>query len=440
MNDSTTTTTATTEFPARGRRNPDLAEPSVSVARNTPSPGLLDSEASIDMPALRSYRLARVREQLARHDCAACVLFDPINIRYATGARNMAVWTLHNAARYCFVAADGPVVLFDFHNCQHLSRGLGTVDEVRPTSTWFYMAAGPQLEARAERWAGEIADLVRAHGGGNSRLAIDHCNPEGVVALARLGIEVRNGEAPMELARVIKSPEEIACMNVSMAVCEAGMARMRDALEAGMSENRLWSILNQTNTEMGGEWIETRLLSSGGRTNPWFQECGERIIRPGELVSYDTDLIGPFGYCADVSRSHFCGPGRPSDAQRELYQLAWEQVHYNMALLEAGVGFRELAEKAWKIPERFVDNRYSSIVHGVGLCDEYPKSPHLMDFERAGYEGEFETGMTVCVESYIGEAGGDEGVKLEQQVLITPTGVELLSTFPFEDELLRREV
>jgi Xaa-Pro aminopeptidase len=416
------------------------------MARDTEPPpkppvaALIDTEPHIDMVALRAYRLERVREQLRHRDYAGAVLYDPINIRYATGSRNMAVWTLHNAVRYCFIATEGPVVVFDFHDCEHLSAGLETVDEVRPAVAWYYFGAGPRLAERAKTWASEIADLVKAHGGGNRRLALDHCDPEGAAALADLGIEIRNGQEVLETARALKSPEELACMEASIAVCETAMARMREALEPGMTENELWAILNHVNAAMGGEWIETRLLASGARTNPWFQESSDRIIRPGEMVSFDTDMIGPYGYCADISRSYFCGPGRPSDEQRRLYGLAWEQIHFNLDLLKAGLSFRELAERAWKMPESCRPNRYSVVIHGVGLCDEYPACVYLDDFETSGYDGLLEAGMTVCVESFIGEAGGREGVKLEQQVLITETGVELLSAFPFEDELLGREV
>jgi Xaa-Pro aminopeptidase len=416
------------------------------MARDTEPPpkppvaALIDTEPHIDMVALRAYRLERVREQLRHRDYAGAVLYDPINIRYATGSRNMAVWTMHNAVRYCFIATEGPVVVFDFHNCEHLSAGLETVDEVRPAVAWYYFGAGPRLAERAKTWASEIADLVKAHGGGNRRLALDHCDPEGAAALADLGIEIRNGQEVLETARALKSPEELACMEASIAVCETAMARMREALEPGMTENELWAILNHVNAAMGGEWIETRLLASGARTNPWFQESSDRIIRPGEMVSFDTDMIGPYGYCADISRSYFCGPGRPSDEQRRLYGLAWEQIHFNLDLLKAGLSFRELAERAWKMPESCRPNRYSVVIHGVGLCDEYPACVYLDDFETSGYDGLLEAGMTVCVESFIGEAGGREGVKLEQQVLITETGVELLSAFPFEDELLGREV
>jgi len=422
--------------------SPDSSVPTEIRTAGQPKPplaALTDTEAVIDMIALRRYRLERIRAELRRLDYAGCLLYDPINIRYATGSRNMAVWTLHNAVRYCFIATEGPVVLFDFHNCEHLSQGLESVTEVRPATAWFYFGAAQHMQERVVRWAAELADLVRRHGGCNRRLAADHCDAAGVAALAAEGIEVCDGQEVTERARRIKSQEELACMMQSIAVAEAGMARMRAALEPGMTENQLWSLLHQVNIAMGGEWIETRLLASGERSNPWFQECSDRVIRPGDLVSFDTDLIGPFGYCADISRSFFCGPGKPNAKQQQLYRLAWEQIHSNMDLIRPGMSYRELAETSWALPDNCRANRYSVIAHGVGLCDEYPACVYLEDFDY-GYDGLLEPGMTICVESYIGEVGGREGVKLEEQVLITETGIEPLSTFPFEDELLPRQI
>ncbi len=211
---------------------------------------------------------------------------------------------------------------------------------------------------------------------------------------------------------------------------------MRAALAPGLSENELWSILHQSVIALGGEYVETRLLSSGPRTNPWFQETGERRIEPGELVALDTDVVGCHGYYCDFSRTFHAGPDEPTAHQRELYRHAFEQVHTNLELLRPGLSFREYSERAWTIPDRFVANRYYLSAHGCGMTGEYPYLYHRMDYADSGYDGELEPGMTICVESYIGEEGGREGVKLEQQVLVTDEGIELLSTFPFEDALL----
>jgi Xaa-Pro dipeptidase len=391
---------------------------------------------SVDLPALRAYRLARVRAELVRRDYAAVVLFDPVNVRYATDSRNMAVWTLHNAARYAFVPVEGPVIVFDFHNCEHLSQGIETVDEVRRATAWYYFASGPGRTDAARRWAAEIADLVRRHGAGVDRIAIDHCDPPGAEALARHGITVHDGQEVLEHARAVKSPQELAAVRAAIAACEAGMRAMQTSLRPGMTENELWAILHYENIARGGEWIETRLLSSGPRTNPWFQESSDRVMQAGDLVCFDTDLIGPYGYCADISRAWLVGDGKPSDEQRRLYALAYEQIQHNTALLKPGRMFREIAETAYKLPERCAPNRYSVVVHGVGLCDDYPHCAYAQDFEAHGYDGIIEENMTLCVESYMGEVGGRQGIKLEEQVLVTERGAVALSTYPFEEDFL----
>ena len=393
--------------------------------------------SAIDERAIRAYRLARVRAELAERDCAAIVLTDPINIRYATGARNMQVWTLHNAARYAFVPIDGPVVLFDFNNCEHLSTDIETVSEVRPAVSWYYYAAGPNADAKARKWAGELADLVDRHGGGNRRVAFDLLNPLGAAALERHQIAIQDGEAPMQHARLVKSPGEIAAMREAVVACEEGLRRMQAALRPGVTENKLWSILHQANIELGGEWLETRLLSSGPRTNPWYQECGERVIEDGDLVSFDTDLIGKHGYSVDMSRTWLTGERRASDEQRRLYAVAHEQIQRNIEVLKAGRTFDEIAELAWMPPEQFQDQMIGSVAHGVGLCNEYPLIQNRRARARgAGYPGLVHENMTLCVEAYVGERGGRHGIKLEQQVWVTATGAVSLNTYPFEEDLL----
>lgn len=398
--------------------------------------GRSDCDSGVDLAALRTERLARVRSELVKRDLAGVLLYDPINIRYATGSRNMAVWTLHNAARSCYVPTEGPVVLFDYHNCDHLSEELETIDEIRRSISWYFFTAGWRVEEKVQKWASAIDDLLRQTGGGNRRLAIDKCDPAGTWALEERGVQIADGQEVLEEARLIKTDLELAAMNHSIAVTEIGMAAMREALRPGMSENQIWSILHRENIARGGEWIETRLLSAGRRTNPWFQECSAHMIRPGDLVSFDTDLIGPFGYCADISRTFHCGPGKPTAEQRRLYGLAVEQIETNIAMLRPGLTFREIAEKSWKLPTTCQPNRYSVVMHGVGLCDEYPAIVYAEDFDAAGYDGEVLPGMTLCVESYIGELGGAEGVKLEQQVLVTERGCERLSRFPYEEDLM----
>ena len=394
------------------------------------------SEAPVDLDDVRRYRVGRVREELKKRDIGAVLLLDQINTRYATDATNMQIWCSHFETRCVFVAADGPCILLDYSNHPHLAEDLPGIDDYRVMRTFYYFGAGSNSPARAKEFGGEIAELVKQYCGGNKRLAVDRLSHMGTDAIRSHGIELFDGFEILEHAREIKSAGELVLMKKSLEVCEAGMTAMREVLEPGISENALWAKLHETNIAMGGEWIETRLLSSGPRTNPWFRECSMRPIERGDMVSFDTDLIGPYGYCSDISRSWLCGDGKPTDEQRRLYAAAVEQINHNMALLKDGVSFREVTEKAWPIPDEFLSNRYSCVLHGVGLADEYPVIKQQLDYDKNGYDGMFHEGMTVCVESMVGVEGGKEGVKLEEQVLITKDGVEMLSSYPLEESWL----
>jgi len=257
-----------------------------------------------------------------------------------------------------------------------------------------------------------------------------------VQALKEQGVQVERGQSIVEVARAVKTSLDLVQMEQALAVAEPGIAKMRGQLRPGITERELWSYLHQVNIASGGEWIETRLLNSGERTNPWFQESSDRVIGPGDFVAFDTDLIGPHGYCANISRTFFCHPGRPSDDQRRLYRAAYEQIQHNLGLVKPGISFREFAERSWHIPDEFVANRYPMIAHGVGMGDEYPSIAREMDWDAVGYDGMIEEDMTLCVESYIGREGGKEGVKLEEQVVVTASGCRILSKSPFEDLLL----
>ena len=393
------------------------------------------SDAPVDLNTVRRYRLQRLRTKMTELEVAGLLLFNQINTRYAVDATNMQIWCSHYQTRCVFVSLEGPVILFDYSNHPHLAEDIPTLDEYRVLPAFYFFAAGNRGEEFTKEFAAQIADLMTAHGGGNRRLAVDCMSHTGCDALRARGLTLVEGEQITETARTVKSKEELVLMQTSMDVCQAGIQAMHDFLQPGITENALWSKLHETNIRLGGEWIETRLLSSGPRTNPWFRECSMRKIEKGDLISFDTDLIGPYGYCSDISSAWICG-NRPTDEQRRLYGKAYEQIEHNISVLKAGMSFREVSEKCWSIPEEFISHRYSSLIHGVGLADEYPNIKHLNDFEAEGYDGILEVGMVLCVESFIGTDGGREGGKLEEQVLITETGVERQSSYPFETEML----
>src|ERR671933_1598387 len=297
----------------------------------------LEAGEPIDLAAVRSYRLGRVREQMAAYGMDACVLVDPVNIRYATGARNMQVFHSRNPARYLFVPESGPVILHEFAGCAHLAEGLETIDEIRPAITASYVAAGDAIATVERAWAAQVADLAREHCGPRAAVGLERVNAGAALALRDQGFHLSDAQAPVERARAVKSAEELKCVRASVRATQVAVARLRAAIHPGLSENELWSVLHQGVIALGGDYIETRLLSSGPRTNPWFQETGDRRLRENELVALDTDVVGCHGYYCDFSRTFHPGPAEPTDRPGELYRVAYEQVHNNMELLRAGV-------------------------------------------------------------------------------------------------------
>ncbi len=386
-------------------------------------------EDEINFDKLRNYRLDRLKKELIKNNLEACILFDPVNVRYALDTVNMSVYNMHNLTRYCFIPIDGPVILYEYFNCEKLSNHLNLINEVRPAITWDYFSNGDQAGEQLKKWIKEIKDLSNSYFK-SKKIAIDVINGPAVAALNKTGIEVIDAKSIVEQARVIKSPEELKCMKAALEVAHIGVSKMREELKAGMTEDELWSILHKTNIENGGEWIECRILSSGSRTNPWMQESSNKIIQNGELVSFDTDMVGPYGYCADISRA-FVEGHKFNDNQKKLYQMAVQHINHNSRLIKPGVSFKEFTEKSWKLPEEYYKNRYSCMVHGIGLCDEWPMIRYPTDGGQR--EGHFEKNMTITVETYIGKEGGKEGVKLEQQYLVGENSLELISHHPLED-------
>ncbi len=388
-----------------------------------------------DLPRMRAWRLKRLTEHLIARDLAGVLLYDPLSIRYATDTTNMQLWAAHNPFRACLVTADGAITLFEYAGYDFLSAHNPLVTEVRSGAGFFYFDSGDRAEEKAASFAAEVDSILRARvGPSNRRLAVDKILADGLRALERRGLEILNGEEVMERCRAVKGPDEIAAMRCAVHACERAVAEMRRQAAPGMTENDVWAVLHAENIRRGGEWIETRILSSGPRTNPWFQECGPRVIRNDELLAWDSDLIGVYGFCCDISRTWFLGDGEPTAEQRRLHAIARDFIDSNQTLVKPGATFRDLTFGGRQLAPEFLKNRYCRF-HGVGLCDEWPLILQPVDWEAKGYDGVLEPGMALCVEVYIGAEGGRDGIKLEDQLIVTETGFENLTRCPFDEKL-----
>ena len=150
---------------------------------------------SIDEAAIRAFRAERIRDELRRQDREAVLVTDPINLRYATGTRNMQVWTMHNIVRYALVFAHGRTVLFDLATGRHLSAGLESVSDIRTSISFDYMLVGDNAESMANRWAAQIREALREHGCAADTLAVDRADTLMVRSLEGLGVRVVDGKS-----------------------------------------------------------------------------------------------------------------------------------------------------------------------------------------------------------------------------------------------------
>ena len=383
----------------------------------------------IDWSRLNDYRMGRIRQAMAEYGVELAIVTNPLTMRYAVNYHEYMQFQARIPLMMLMIFADGPVVFSGA-----FIKNLDNVTEYVPTFGLAPFFAGFDQQDKTRKFVDFVRSRLAERG--RCRVAVDRLDASAVQGLLQAGFEAADSPGLLEKARSIKSPEEVTLTRYAIEVAELGIKRMHEALRPGITENELWSILSQINIAHGGLWSEARMLASGGRTNPWLQEAGDRRIEMGDLVGFDTDMVGPFGYMSDISRTWFLGDGKAPDEYRDLFKRALDEIEHNKALVRPGVSFRELTENSFRHPQEFHAHRYPCIMHGVGMCDEYPFVPYPQDWEALGYDGVIEENMMICVEGYVGSDRGGCGVKIEHQFLVTATGLEQLDVYPYDENLL----
>ena len=235
-----------------------------------------------DLPRMREYRWRRLTDHVVQREYGGLLLFDPLNIRYATDSTNMQLWNTHNPFRAVLLCSDGYMVIWDYKNSPFLSEFNPLVKEQRSGADLFYFDRGDKIDIAADKFSNEVRTLIAEHSQSNMRLAVDKIMLHGLRSLEAQGFEIMEGEEVTEKCRSVKGEDEILAMRCASKACENAVAIMEsearsEVPKGNTSEDDIWAVLHAENIKRGGEWIETRLLASGPRTNPWFQECGPRI-------------------------------------------------------------------------------------------------------------------------------------------------------------------
>ncbi len=392
---------------------------------STPAEG-----STVDLAALRAGRLARLQGSMRTSGVGVCLLFNEPNIRYATGASAMPIWSNTTFVRSALVPAEGRPILFEHGNSMHRSRAAAS--DVRPMHVWeFY--DDPATEATI--WARETLDAVRELGVAGAPIAVDRLGTPGFLALQREGVSIIDSAPVTQAAREVKTPEEIKLLEINGAMVVEMLTAFEEAIIPGVRERDLLAVLSDTMLRRGGEHLATSTVCSGPNANPWRSEATDRALERGDLVYVDTDTVGIEGYFFCVSRTFLCGDAEPTPGQRDTYKAAYDWLEGMKAVVRPGLTCAELAALAPKLPEKYLPQRYECMIHSIGLEEESPTVCYPID-RQSNPDRVILEDMALVVELYAGEVGGDHGVKLGDEVLVTADGLHVLAPYAFSDVLL----
>lgn len=390
---------------------------------------------AVDLATLRRDRLVKLQRAMRDHDVPALLLTNPVNIRFATGVSVMPIWTAINFARYALVPQEGDPVVFEYGKSLFIAQEIWPHSE--PAKYFQYRFTQHEAVKRSDDWARGITShlekmgLRLTTGSAKFKVGFDALDHYGHAALQRAGVELVDADQSIVDAKLIKSADEIKLLRESCSIAETALRHMEDAIKPGVSEHELFGKFFGKVIELGAEYSSTRLLCAGHRTNPWFHEVSQYCVRPGDLVGIDTDMTGPEGYLCDISRTFVCAD-RMTANQAEIYAVAKDFVYGVMEQCKPGVSYESLVRNAPPVPEKYRPQSYSCMMHGSGFDDEPPYLPYLHQVHEGALvpRGELQENMVLSVEFYAGAPGERDGVKLEEQILITRNGCELLSRYP----------
>src|SRR5213080_3669334 len=412
--------------------NEDDLKPGHRWHRPLQAPGTMqvDFEERVDFRRLHRYRLARTREALAKSGMGAMLSFDQYNIRYISSTV-IGEWARDKLIRYCLLTGTGDPWVWDFGSAARHHRIYCPwlhEDHIRAGNPGMRGAIGPEV-GLFKQAAKEIKDLLKKEAVADMPLGLDVCEPPMLFALQEQGIEVRDGQQMMLAAREIKSHDEITLLNIASSMVDGVYQDIAAELKPGVKESQIVALATKRLYEMGSDCVEAINSISGERCSPHPHNFTDRLIRPGDQAYFD--IIHSFmGYRTCYYRTFTVGSATQS--QRDAYRKAREWMDKAIDLLKPGVGTDQIAAVFPKAEEFGFPNEMEAFAlqfgHGLGVAlHERPIISRLVSMDNP-YE--IKAGMVFALETYCPASDGRSAARIEEEVVVTDKGCEVITLFP----------
>jgi Xaa-Pro dipeptidase len=399
------------------------------------APGIqqVDWEQRVDMDRLRTYRFERAKAALEASELGAVLVFETSNVRYLT-ATHIGTWAYNKTERWALLTRNGTPWIWDFgsaaknhrmyspwiNSSQSLGGNLGLQGAIAPNSG---------LPADA---AQEIAEILRNEGVADMPIGVDTIELAVLRELEALGLEVLDGQQVMLNAREIKNVDEIMLLSQAAAMVDGVYQDISEVLKPGVRENDIVALATSRLIEMGSEQVEAINSIAGERCSPHPHVFSDRYVRPGDTAYFD--IIHAYnGYRTCYYRTF--AVGRATQAHHDAYAKAREWIDAAIQAVKPGVGTDEIA-KLWPKAEEFgFDSEMEAFGlqfgHGLGLgLHERPIISRLNSLETPV---EIKEGMVFALETYCPAKDGRSAARIEEEIVVTADGSDLLTLFPAEE-------
>jgi Xaa-Pro aminopeptidase len=414
---------------------PDDIDPHFKWDRPIGAPGhtQVDFEERVNFRRLHDYRLARTRAALANSGLGALLSFDQHNIRYTTSTV-IGEWARDKLTRYSLLTGNGDPYIWDFGSAARhhkLHAPWLHHDHCRAGNLGMRGATGADLTLFRNA-AQEIKSILDAEGVGDMPLGVDMVELPMIFELQRAGIEVRDGQQTMLQAREVKNIDELTLLNMASAMVDGVYQDIAEALKPGVRESDIVALATKRLYEMGSDCVEAINSIAGERCSPHPHNFTDRLIRPGDQAFFD--IIQSFmGYRTCYYRTFNVGRATPS--QRSAYKKAREWMDVAIDLLRPGVGSDRIAAALPKAEQAGFASEMDAFglnfCHGLGLgLHERPLISRLTSFKEPI---ELKVGMVFAVETYCPASDGVSAARIEEEVILTPKGPQIISLYPAEE-------